>query len=167
MSQGEGRGKQKTPRGDYPRKDAVNPQGTAGVRSSSPVRNAGLPSEEEQYDLMEQVVERKNMLSALHRVQQNKGAAGVDGMGVETLVPFLKERWQGIRKELLKGTYEPAPVRRVEIPKPDGGVRLLGIPTVLDRLIQQALLQVLTPVFDPEFSEHSYGFRPGKSAHQR
>lgn len=165
MSQGEGRREQKTPRRGYPQEDAVNPQGTAGARSLSPARGAKRPCEE-RYDLMEQVVERKNMLSALHRVQQNKGAPGVDGVGVESLVPFLKERWQGVREELLKGTYQPMPVRRVEIPKPDGGVRLLGIPTVLDRLIQQALLQALTPVFDPEFSEHSYGFRPGKSAHQ-
>jgi len=116
--------------------------------------------------LMEQVVERQNMLRALRRVQQNKGAPGVDGMDVKELTPFLKEHWQGIREELLNDAYKPKPVRRVEIPKPDGGVRLLGIPTVLDRLIQQALLQVLTPIFDPEFSEHSYGFRPGRSAHQ-
>jgi group II intron reverse transcriptase/maturase len=115
---------------------------------------------------MEQVVERENMLQALRRVQQNKGAPGVDGMDVKSLTPFLKEHWQGIRAELLDDAYKPKPVRRVEIPKPDGGVRLLGIPTVLDRLIQQALLQVLTPVFDPGFSEHSYGFRPGRSAHQ-
>ena len=116
--------------------------------------------------MMEQVVERQNMLRALRRVQQNKGAPGVDGMDVKELTPFLKEHWQGIREELLNDAYKPKPVRRVEIPKPDGGVRLLGIPTVLDRLIQQALLQVLTPIFDPEFSEHSYGFRPGRSAHQ-
>lgn len=116
--------------------------------------------------MMEQVVERENMFQAVRRVQQNKGAPGVDGMSVEMLTPFLKECWQGIREELLNDAYKPKPVRRVEIPKPDGGVRLLGIPTVLDRLIQQALLQILTPVFDPEFSEHSYGFRPGRSAHQ-
>jgi group II intron reverse transcriptase/maturase len=106
------------------------------------------------------------MLQALRRVQQNKGAPGVDGMDVKLLTPFLKEHWQGIREELLNDAYKPKLVRRVEIPKPDGGVRLLGIPTVLDRLIQQVLLQVLTPVFDPGFSEHSYGFRPGRSAHQ-
>ncbi|MCL6627152.1 MAG: group II intron reverse transcriptase/maturase [Alicyclobacillus shizuokensis] len=117
-------------------------------------------------NLMEQVVERENMLLALHRVEENKGAAGVDGMEVKSLRPFLKEHWDRIREELLQGTYQPSPVRRVEIPKPDGGVRLLGIPTVLDRLIQQAIQQVLTPVFDPEFSPFSYGFRPGYSAHQ-
>jgi len=115
---------------------------------------------------MEQVVERQNMLQALRRVQQNKGAPGVDGMDVKVLSFFLQEHWQGIREELLNDAYKPKPVRRVEIPKPDGGVRLLGIPTVFDRLIQQAFLQVLTPIFDPEFSEHSYGFRPGRSAHQ-
>jgi hypothetical protein len=115
---------------------------------------------------MEQVVEYENMLAALRRVQRNKGAAGMDEMSVGELTPYLRSHWKGIREELLSDTYKPKPVRRVEIPKPDGGERLLGIPTVLDRLIQQALLQVLTPVFDPEFSEHSYGFRPGRSAHQ-
>jgi len=115
---------------------------------------------------MEQVVERKNMSQALGRVERNKGAAGVDGVEVKDLRPYLREHWLRVREELLEGTYKPKPVRRVEIPKPDGGVRLLGIPTALDRLIQQAVLQVLTPIFDPGFSEHSYGFRPGRSAHQ-
>jgi len=115
---------------------------------------------------MEQVVERKNMSQALGRVERNKGAAGVDGVEVKDLRPYLREHWLRVREELLEGTYKPKPVRRVEIPKPDGGVRLLGIPTALDRLIQQAVLQVLTLIFDPGFSEHSYGFRPGRSAHQ-
>ena len=97
----------------------------------------------------------------------NKGAAGVDMMNVEALTPYLKEHWPAIREELLNGTYVPQPVLRVEIPKQDGrGTRALGIPTVLDRFIQQAILQVLTPIFDPHFSEHSYGFRPGRSCHQ-
>jgi len=96
---------------------------------------------------------------------RNRGAPGVDGMRVEDLLPFCRRRWRDIRESLLSGTYRPQPVRKVEIPKPGGGVRMLGIPTVLDRLIQQALLQVLTPLFDPTFSEHSYGFRPGRSAH--
>jgi len=117
-------------------------------------------------NLMEQVVERQNMLRALRRVEQNKGAPGIDGMEVKDLRVYLVNHWTRIREELLAGTYRPSPVRRVEIPKPGGGVRLLGIPTVLDRLIQQALLQVLTPIFDPGFSEASFGFRPGRSAHQ-
>jgi len=116
--------------------------------------------------LMEKVVERSNLKKALERVERNKGAAGVDNMQVQELRPYLKVHWQDIKQALLEGTYEPAPVRRVEIPKPDGGVRQLGIPTVLDRFIQQAIQQVLTPIFDPMFSEFSYGFRPGKSARQ-
>lgn len=114
---------------------------------------------------MEEVVRRENMKKALNRVCANKGAAGVDGMTVEELTPYLKEHWPGIREELLGGTYQPSSVLRVEIPKPDGGKRLLGIPTVLDRLIQQALLQIFTPLFDPHFSDNSYGFRPGRSCH--
>jgi RNA-directed DNA polymerase len=115
---------------------------------------------------MERVVERSNMLVAYRRVKQNKGAPGVDGMSVDQLGSFLRVHWPKIRKRLFQGTYVPMPVRRVQIPKPYGGTRPLGIPTVLDRLIQQALHQVLSPLFDPGFSEHSYGFRPGRSAHQ-
>lgn len=116
---------------------------------------------------MEEVLNRENMLKAYHRVVGNKGAAGVDGMTVDDLAPLIRERWEMIREELLSGTYVPSPVRKVEIPKPGGkGVRMLGIPTAFDRLIQQALLQVLTPLFDPTFSDSSFGFRPGRSAHQ-
>lgn len=116
---------------------------------------------------MDAVVERENMVAALRRVKANRGAAGVDAMTVEDLEPYLKVHWPRIKEDLLAGRYEPSPVRRVDIPKPDGkGVRQLGIPTVLDRLIQQALHQVLQPMFDPHFSESSYGFRPGRSAHQ-
>jgi RNA-directed DNA polymerase len=116
--------------------------------------------------LMEEVLRRENLIKALRRVRSNKGAPGVDGMTVEQLTPYLKEHWARIREELFEGTYEPQPVRRVEIPKPNGrGVRPLGIPTVLDRLIQQAILQVLSPIFDPHFSESSYGFRPGRGCH--
>lgn len=115
--------------------------------------------------LMEKVVSRENMTKALRRVEENKGAPGVDGMPVEYLRSHLRENWPQIKEQLLTGTYQPQPVRRVEIPKPSGGVRLLGIPTVTDRLIQQALLQVLTPTFDPEFSDASYGFRPNRRAH--
>ena len=116
--------------------------------------------------LMEKVVEHSNLKKALERVESNKGSAGVDNMQVNELRPYLKEHWMHIKQELLEGTYKPAPVRRVEIPKPDGGVRQLGIPTVLDRFIQQAIQQVLTPIFEPTFSDSSYGFRPGKSARQ-
>jgi RNA-directed DNA polymerase len=113
--------------------------------------------------LLEEVLRRENMLSALRRVRSNKGAPGIDGMTVEELVPYLKLEWPRIREELLKGSYQPVPVRQVEIPKPNGnGMRPLGIPTVLDRMIQQAILQVLTPIFDPHFSDSSYGFRPGR-----
>jgi len=115
---------------------------------------------------MEAVVERGNMQAALKRVKANKGAAGIDGMTVDELPAYLREHWPWIKEELLAGRYEPSPVRLVEIPKPGGGLRPLGIPTVLDRLIQQALHQVLQPLFDPDFSESSYGFRPGRSAWQ-
>jgi RNA-directed DNA polymerase len=116
--------------------------------------------------LMEEVCERENLREALRRVKANKGSAGVDGMTVGGITDYLKQHWPAIREQLLNGTYEPKPVRRVEIPKPDGGVRKLGIPTVLDRLIQQAVMQVLQRQWDPTFSESSYGFRPGRSAHQ-
>jgi len=116
--------------------------------------------------LMEAVVERSNMLGAYERVVSNEGAPGVDGLTVAELKPWLKAHWAKVRQALLAGEYMPAAVRKVEIPKPQGGVRTLGIPTVLDRLIQQALHQVLQPLFEPEFSESSYGFRPGRNAHQ-
>jgi RNA-directed DNA polymerase len=115
---------------------------------------------------MEVVVERENLKTALAQVKRNKGAAGVDGMTVGELSAYLKERWPTIRAQLLDGTYKPQPVRRVEIPKASGGVRLLGIPTVLDRLIQQAVMQVLQADWDGTFSETSFGFRPKHSAHQ-
>lgn len=116
--------------------------------------------------LMEAVVGRSNMLCAYERVVANEGAPGVDGLTVAELKPWLKAHWAKTRQALLTGEYMPAAVRKVEIPKPQGGVRILGIPTVMDRLIQQALHQILQPRFDPEFSESSYGFRPGRNAHQ-
>jgi len=117
--------------------------------------------------LLEEVLRPENLRAAYKRVVGNKGAAGVDGVGVHDLKAYLDEHWARIREDLLSGRYRPQPVRRVEIPKPGGkGTRMLGIPTVLDRLIQQALLQVLTPIFDPTFSDASYGFRPGRSTHQ-
>lgn len=132
--------------------------------SSEAARREPVGPEAEQ--LMEAVVARENMFRAYKQVVSNKGAAGIDGMTVEQLKPYLQEHWAKIKEELLKGEYQPQPVRCVEIPKPQGGMRQLGIPTVVDRLIQQALHQVLSPVFEPDFSESSYGFRPGRSAHQ-
>ncbi len=114
--------------------------------------------------LMEEVCQRKNLEMALKRVQANKGSPGVDGMTVQKLPGYLRKHWPTIREQLMSGTYQPQPVKRVEIPKPDGGVRKLGIPTVLDRFIQQAVMQVLQGRWDRTFSEHSYGFRPGRSA---
>ncbi|MDQ2987558.1 MAG: group II intron reverse transcriptase/maturase [Pseudomonadota bacterium] len=108
---------------------------------------------------------RENLQQALKRVRANKGAAGVDGLDIDQTTRHLRTAWPHIKEQLLQGTYRPSPVRRVTIPKPDGGQRELGIPTVTDRLIQQALLQVLQPILDPTFSEHSYGFRPGRRAH--
>lgn len=116
--------------------------------------------------LMEQVVAEGNMLAALKRVRRNKGSPGIDGRRVEELTDYMVVNWARIRQELLAGSYQPQPVKRVAIPKSSGGVRQLGIPTVVDRMIQQMVLNVLQPQFDPTFSEHSYGFRPGRSAHQ-
>jgi group II intron reverse transcriptase/maturase len=115
-------------------------------------------------NLMEEVVTEENRALALQAVTRNKGAAGIDRMKTGELESHLQANWEKIRVKLLKGTYVPSPVRRVEIPKPGGGARMLGIPTVQDRFIQQALLQALTPIFDPGFSPHSYGFRPGRKA---
>jgi RNA-directed DNA polymerase len=117
--------------------------------------------------MLEQLLSRENLLQALKRVEANKGSHGVDGMSVKSLREHIVQNWQTLRQAIEEGTYEPSPVRRVEIPKPGGGgVRLLGIPTVTDRMIQQAIAQVLTPLFDPEFSDHSYGFRPGRRGHE-
>ena len=136
----------------------------AGTESSAAKRGTENPAITEL--LMEEVCERENCKRALKRVKANKGSAGVDDMTVQELPRFLQQHWPAIREQLLSGTYKPQPVKRVEIPKPDGGVRKLGIPTVLDRFIQQAVMQVLQKRWDRTFSEHSYGFRPGRSAHQ-
>jgi RNA-directed DNA polymerase len=125
--------------------------------SSQPVRVDGL---------WEQVFSRANLTRVLRRVERNGGAPGVDGVTTDAFRGWLGKHWDGVREALDAGAYRPSPVRRVEIPKPDGGVRLLGVPTVLDRLVQQAIAQVLEPIFDPGFSQHSYGFRPGRGAHQ-
>src|SRR5450631_811695 len=135
-----------------------------GTESFAGKRGIESPAIAEQ--LMEEVCGRENCKQALKRVQANKGSAGVDGMTVQQLPEYLKQHWPDIREQLLNGTYKPQPVKRVEIPKPDGGVRKLGIPTVLDRFIQQAVMQVLQGKWDRTFSNHSYGFRPGRSAHQ-
>ena len=139
---------------------------TRGEGTEAAMAKRGTESPAREQQLMEEVCERENCKQALARVKANKGSAGVDGMTVQQLPEFLKQHWPAIREQLLSGTYVPQPVRRVEIPKPDGGVRKLGIPTVLDRFIQQAVMQVLQRRWDRTFSEHSYGFRPGRSAHQ-
>src|SRR5271163_4972311 len=140
---------------------------TAGREGSESLGTTSAPESPARTDrMMEEIVERESLKEALRRVKANKGAPGVDGMTVDQLGDHLKQHWPAIREQLLSGTYRPKPVKRVEIPKPDGGVRKLGIPTVLDRFIQQAVMQVLQRRWDPEFSDHSYGFRPGRSAHQ-
>jgi RNA-directed DNA polymerase len=137
----------------------------AGRGASNPaaIREHVRPRTEQ---LMEAVVARENMLRAYEQVMRNKGSAGADRMTLEQLKPYLQQHWAQIKEQLLVGSYQPQPVRCVEIAKPSGGVRQLGIPTVVDRLIQQALNQILSPVFEPDFSESSYGFRPKRSAHQ-
>src|SRR3982750_3441313 len=137
--------------------------GDEGTESPKAKRGPENPATGE--SLMEEVCERENLEVAWHRVRSNGGSPGVDGRSIDETRDYLREHWPSIREQLLNGTYKPQPVRRVEIAKPDGGVRKLGIPTVLDRLIQQAILQVLQGRWDPTFSEHSYGFRPGRSAH--
>jgi RNA-directed DNA polymerase len=140
----------------------VKPVGEVQSAEPFPVRDNGKSDER----VWEAVFSRENMQTAQKRVESNKGAAGIDGMEVTDLRGYLKAHWLEMRAVLESGKYQPSPVRRVEIPKPDGGVRQLGIPTVIDRLIQQAIAQVLTPMFEEVFSPHSYGFRPGRSAHQ-
>ena len=116
-------------------------------------------------NLLERVLSRDNVQKAWKRVKANKGVPGIDRMSIEDFPEFARAQWDNIRDSLMAGTYQPSPVKRVEIPKPTGGKRPLGIPTVLDRVIQQAMYQVMMPIFDPDFSEFSYGFRPGRSAH--
>jgi RNA-directed DNA polymerase len=140
---------------------SAQPEGTETLRTAG-----GDESPTVRQWRMEEVCERGNLERALKRVRANKGSPGVDGMTVEQLTDYLREHWPAIRGQLFSGTYKPQPVKRVQIPKPDGGMRDLGIPTVLDRFIQQAVLQVLQGLFEGTFSEHSYGFRPGRSAHQ-
>jgi RNA-directed DNA polymerase len=143
----------------------VKPEDARSERSVGPAPDdtAAHPAEA---SLWEQVLSRENLALALGRVERNAGAAGIDGMSTEELRPWLHDHWPEVRSQLDAGTYQPRPGRRVMIPKPGGGQRMLGVPTVLDRLIQQAVLQVLEPVFEPHFSDHSFGFRPGRSARQ-
>ena len=139
---------------------------TCGGGTEAVMTGHGTGSPASTARLMEEVCERENLKQALKRVQANKGAPGVDGMSVEELPDHLRAHWPAIREQLLSGAYRPEPVRRVEIPKPGGGVRRLGIPTVMDRFVQQAILQILQPQWDPTFSDSSFGFRPRRSAHQ-
>lgn len=137
--------------------------GAEADMTTRPRTKAGL---EQENGLMDAVCERGNLMLAYQRVVKNKGAAGVDDIGIAEFKDHLKQHWPTIKAKLLAGEYRPSPVRRVDIPKPQGGVRTLGIPTLTDRLIQQALHQVLSPIFEADFSESSYGFRPGRNAHQ-
>ena len=153
--------------GPLPLSPRVKPGKREGRRPNRFVAGSDPESPAGTHRLMEEVCERENLKAALRRVKANKGSPGVDGMTVNELPDYLKQHWPAIREQLLNGTYKPQPVRRVEIPKPDGGgSRNLGIPTVLDRFIQQAVLQVLQRRWDRTFSDSSFGFRPGRSAHQ-
>lgn len=149
----------------YPVEKTVQLSTFQGEPSRYPAQTRRKSQRESHNDLMEEVLARENMFQALKKVEQNKGAPGIDNLTVAELKPYLRQNWSSIRAQLQKGEYQPQPVLRVEIPKPDGSKRLLGIPTAIDRLIQQALLQKLTGIFDPGFSPSSFGFRPHRSAH--
>ena len=136
------------------------------AQSASPAPDDTAPHPAEAGSLWEQLLSRGNLAEALRRVEQNAGAAGIDGMSTKELRPWLNDHWPQVRSRLEAGTYRPQPVRRVMIPKPSGGLRKLGVPAAVDRLICQAIAQVLTPIFDPQFHPHSFGFRPGRSQHQ-
>lgn len=154
-------------KGGYLHKDRVEPESSAKAPSvSSMSENKENNVGEYSQRLLEKILESENLNLAYKKVRANKGSCGVDGMTVDDLLKFLKQNGKKLRKQILEGTYRPSPVQRVKIPKPDGGSRTLGIPTVLDRVIQQAIAQILTPLFEKKFSEHSYGFRPGRSAKQ-
>ena len=143
----------------------MKPEDLRSERSPSPAPGDTAPHPAEA-SLWESVLSRGNLAEALRRVEQNAGAPGIDGMSTKELRPWLHSHWPQVRSQLDAGTYRPQPVRRVMIPKPSGGMRMLGVPAAVDRLICQAIAQVLTPVFDPQFHPHSFGFRPGRSAHQ-
>ena len=159
--------KQKTSRDGYPEEVWLETGGNLEAQTGEAAATNGSDDVQLIYtsNLLEMVLERGNLKGAYEQVLRNKGSHGIDSMTVTQLKPYLQENWEQIKRQLLLGTYKPSPVRRVEIPKPDGGIRLLGIPTVLDRMIQQAIAQILNGVFDHTFSESSYGFRKGRSAH--
>ncbi len=156
----------KFPQWSYLQEGTVNQCDTAGVPSPQSAQVMEFPCKDEAYQLMEEILERSNMQKALMRLETNKGSAGTDGIGIEDFRQYLVKNWPTIKGKLLSGIYKPGPVLKVEIPKRAGGKRELGIPTMIDRLINQAILQKLTPIFDPGFSDSSYGFRPGRNAHQ-
>ena len=146
-----------------PRKEAAGSRHEPGlVRQTAPASTDPIGPQTQ--TLLEEVLRRENLRTALKRVQSNKGAPGVDGIRVEDLPAYLRTEWHAIREQRLDASYIPSPVREVRLPKPGGGTRMLGIPPVLDRFMTQAIVQVLSPLFDPGFSDHSYGFRPGRSA---
>jgi RNA-directed DNA polymerase len=162
-------GKQTNPTGigNWPQEKGMESRKEAGELSISPASARGrndIPEIKE--ELLERILDRDNLNLAYKKVKSNRGSSGIDGMTVEEMLPFLKQQGGALRQEIMEGEYQPQPVRRVEIPKPDGGIRLLGIPTVVDRLIQQAIAQELNKTIDGDFSESSYGFRPKRSAHQ-
>ena len=153
---------QKTEESGWPCEGMLETETNKGVQSIAsldPVKKDGAGV------LFERILHRDNLNAAFKRVKENRGAAGIDGMTVDEMLPYLREHKEELLASLRKGMYKPKPVRRVEIPKPDGGVRLLGVPTVIDRMLQQAIVQVLQPVFEKTFSGNSYGFRPKRSAH--
>jgi group II intron reverse transcriptase/maturase len=154
---------QKTGKAGSLAESTLETEGTQEARSITLLEPAKVNSAE---NLLDRILHRDNLNAAFKKVRQNGGAAGVDGMTVNEMLPYLKEHRERFVEDIRTGRYKPKPVRRVEIPKPDGGVRPLGVPSVLDRLVQQAVLQVLQPIFEKTFSENSYGFRPGRSAHQ-
>ncbi|MBE3036937.1 MAG: group II intron reverse transcriptase/maturase [Candidatus Atribacteria bacterium] len=154
-------------RRDYPPEAGVELRGKEGEQSTAPASTEGEDGNKVNTGkLIEKVLDRENLNLAYKRVKKNGGSHGVDGMKVDELLPYLKQHGESLKQSLLEGKYRPQPVRRVEIPKTDGGIRLLGIPTAVDRMIQQSIAQVLSPIFEMEFSKHSYGFRPGRNAHQ-
>jgi group II intron reverse transcriptase/maturase len=165
--------KQKTKQGELdfgcPRGDRVEPETTEGVRSievTETTERDRVNGQKPELNLLEQVLRLENMFTAQERVVSNRGSAGIDGMTIEELQPYLIKNYRELCESIQGGWYKPKPVKRVEIPKPDGGKRLLGVPTVIDRMVQQALVQVLQPIIEQTFSESSYGFRPKRSAHQ-